>query len=666
MQHRLPATLFCFLFALTLAGEPLVLDSPDGNLSLRADASGEQLSITVLHKGKVVIAPSAIGLAIVDLGELGAQPRLTTVERTSADNWIEPVVARKRARVRDHYNAMRLEFVPGVTAIAGGYAVEFRAYDDGVAYRFVTTLQGAIEVADERMDLVFPDGSTVFFPEEEQMISHNEQNYLVLPLAELDATRLASQPVMVTVPDAARILISESDLFDYPAMWMRGAAGTALAADFTRFLLEVVPNPRRPDRSQLFERQAPYIARTTGARSFPWRAFIISDRDGAFIESELVYLLARPTPLADTSWIRPGRVAWDWYNALNIYGVDFKSGINNATYRYYIDFAAEYGIENIILDEGWSASTTDIMACNPEIDVPALVAYGAERGVGIILWALWGPVDRDMDAIFALYQGWGVKGVKIDFMQRSDQEMVNFYARAAAAAAKYQLLVDYHGAYKPTGLSRTYPNVLTYEGVKGNEWNKWSRDITPTHNLTIPFIRMAAGAMDYTPGSMSNTQPKNFNISFQRPMSMGTRCHEVAKYVVFESPLQMLCDTPSRYRREAETTAFIVRIPSVWDDTRVLDAAVGDYVVIARRSGAVWYLAAMTNENPRAFTLDLSFLPAGTYAAEIMRDGINADRHAEDYVRDQKLLDSRQPLAVELAPAGGWAAILAPVTAVNE
>jgi alpha-glucosidase len=644
----------CVLTAPAAIATSHKVTAPAGDLAVNVDTGAEHLAFTVFYRGAVVSGPNRIGLRLAGAGELGARPQLIGVERSASDAWIEPVVRQKAARVRDHHNAVTLSFT-------GGYAVEFRAYDDGFGYRFLTALDGAIDVAGERLNLQFPDGATARFPEEISWNSNNQRTFLPVSLAELDVSRLASLPVLVTVPDVARVLISESDLFDYPALWLRGGPGASLAADFPRVVLDAVPNPRRADRTQLIVREAPYIARTDGSRAFPWRAFIVSDRDGALIESDLVFLLARPPQFADTAWIRPGRVAWDWYSALNIYGVDFKSGVNNATYRHYIDFAAEYGLEYIILDEGWSASTTDVAACHPDIDVPALVAYGAERGVGIILWSLWGPVDRDMEALFDLWQSWGVKGMKLDFMLRSDQAMVNFYNRVARAAAERRLLVNFHGCFKPTGLIRSYPNVLTYEGVLGNEQNKWSRLITPEHNLVLPFTRMAAGPMDYTPGAMANAQPHNFVVSYERPMAMGTRCHEVAKYIVFESPLQMLCDTPSRYRREAATTAFLARIPAVWDETRVLAAAVGEHVVIARRSGAAWYLAAMTDENARSFSLDLGFLPEPVYAAEIMRDGVNADRFAEDYVKSTARLNRGEPLRIELAPAGGWAAILTPV-----
>ena len=328
--------------------------------------------------------------------------------------------------------------------------------------------------------------------------------------------------------------------------------------------------------------------------------------------------------IKDASWIKPGKVAWDWYNANNIYGVDFEAGLNTETYKYYIDFAADNGIEYVILDEGWTKSTTEILEANPDIDIKELIAYGKEKGVEIILWVLWKPLDENTDEILELYASWGVKGIKVDFMQRNDQYMVSSYERIASTAAGLKLMVDYHGAFKPAGIEKVWPNVINYEGVKGNENNKWSADISPEHNVTIPFIRMAAGPMDFTPGAMDNAHAKNYAISFTRPMALGTRCHQLAMYVVYEAPLQMLCESPTRYKKEQESVDFMTSIPTTWDETRVLEAKVADYVLVARRHGKNWYLGGMTDDSPRDFELKLDFLSAGTYTMEIMKDGVNA------------------------------------------
>ncbi len=631
------------------------VSSPDGRIEVFVHSDNKQLSFSVLYGGAELIAPSAIGLELRDHPLLGSDPEVVEVRRSSRDRMIEPVVREKYAQVHEYYSGLMLTF-------ATGAAVEFRVFNDGFGYRFHTEIDGSVDVLDERLELHFPSGSQSYFPEEESFISHNERHYHHFALEELDSTRLASLPLMAVVPEVGKVLLTDADLFDYPGMWMRGAEGTGLRAVFPKVPLKLEPNQQdNPDRNQVILDEADYIARTEGKRSYPWRAFIVSDRDGTFIESKLVWLLSRSLKLKDSGWIKPGRVAWDWFNALNLFNVDFVAGINNRTYEYYIDFAAEFGLEYVILDEGWSISTTDVSQPNPDIDVPALVAYGAERGVDIILWSLWGPLEDEMDVLFDLYQEWGVRGVKIDFMQRSDQAMVQYYAAIAEAAAKRELLISFHGSFKPSGLRRAWPNVITYEGVKGNEYNKWSDEVTARHNVTIPFTRMAAGPMDYTPGAMVNAGPRDFRVSHFRPMTQTTRAHEVAKSVVFESALQMLCDSPSHYYRERETTAFLTRIPSVWDDTKVLEAAIGEYVVVARRSGDLWFIGAMTNEEGRQFSLDLSALQKGEVELEFIADGKNAHNYAEDYVRQTIRQDTGHVLEIELAANGGWAAILRPL-----
>jgi alpha-glucosidase len=388
---------------------------------------------------------------------------------------------------------------------------------------------------------------------------------------------------------------------------------------------------------------------------------MISDTDAGLVTNDMVFLLSRSLQIENPRWIKSGKVAWDWWNANNIYGVDFESGINNDTYKFYIDFAAEFKLDYIILDEGWSMTSTNICENSPYIDVEELVRYGDRKNVGVILWTLWKPLDRDMEKVLDLYKKWGVKGIKVDFMQRSDQYMVNFYERVAREAAKRALLVDFHGAFKPSGLRRAYPNVVSYEGVKGMEQLKWSDTNTPEHNLMLPFIRMAAGPMDYTPGAMQNAHPEHFMDRFTNPMSIGTRCHQAAMYVVYESPLQMLADNPSNYLKERTTTEFISKIPTTWDETIVLEANIGDYILLARRNGENWYVAALNDENPRTLDLDLSFLPEGNYVAEIMRDGVNANKIAIDFKHLTETVQNKYTRKIRLARGGGWAAILRPL-----
>jgi alpha-glucosidase len=399
-----------------------------------------------------------------------------------------------------------------------------------------------------------------------------------------------------------------------------------------------------------------YIAMTAGTRSFPWRAFIITPDDAGLVESEMVYKLgAPPSPGADFSWVKPGKVAWDWYNANNLYGVDFRAGLNNDTYKYFIDFASENGIEYVILDEGWY-NLGNVLDVADGFNIKELCDYAAEKNVGIILWVVWKTFYDQMDEALAQYEKWGVKGIKVDFMQRDDQWMVNYYHEVAARAAEHRMLVDFHGSYKPDGMERTWPNVITREGVKGLENNKWSYDITPEHDLILPFTRMVAGPMDYTPGAMVNKQKRDFTPVFYRPASQGTRVHQMAMYVVYESPLQMLADSPSNYKRNQECTTFISGVPVTWDETRVLSAKTGDYILIARRKDDVWYLAAMTDWDARTLVADLSFLRGGDYTWEIFKDGINADHHGEDYKHVTLSSGATDRMELSLAPGGGWVA----------
>jgi alpha-glucosidase len=463
---------------------------------------------------------------------------------------------------------------------------------------------------------------------------------------------MAHLPVLVAFEDGLKVAVTEADLRDYPGMYLKGSRANALNGLWPAYPTAV---EQTNDRTVEVTERGDYLARTEGSRTYPWRVFVIAESDGDLIENTMVFRLAPPLQIEDPSWIRPGKVAWDWWNALNVEGVDFETGVNTATYEYFIDFAADHGIDYIILDEGWSVPA-DLSDINPDVDLDAILAFGRERGVGIILWVVWKSLEDRFEESLDQFEDWGVAGIKVDFMQRDDQPMVDYYWRVAEAAAERHLLVDFHGAYKPTGLRRAYPNVITREGVRGLEWSKWSEYPTPDHNVTLPFIRMLAGPMDFTPGAMINAQESQFHPVFDRPMSMGTRVHQLAMYVVFESPLQMLSDSPSNYLRELECLAFLSDVPTVWDETRVLTAQVGDWVAVARRRGDEWYVGAMTDWDARELELDLSFLGDGSWTATVFEDGVNASRIATDYRRLERRITSGERVSVQLAPGGGWAA----------
>jgi alpha-glucosidase len=513
-----------------------------------------------------------------------------------------------------------------------------------------------VKVVSEEVGFKFGSDHSVYFPVADGFLSSFERNYSYLPLSQITAEKMAFLPVLVDIKDGPKVAITEADLDDYPGLYLTGSpdGSPSLSGKFAAYPLK---EEQKRDRTLAVAERAGYIADTEGTRHFPWRVLAIARRDGDLIENDIVYRLARPPALKDMSWIKPGKVAWDWWNDLNLFGVDFESGINTRTYKHYVDFAAEYGIEYIILDEGWS-DPADLLKTNPAIDMPDLLAYAREKNVGLVLWCVWLTLDRQLQEALDLFEKWGVRGIKVDFMDRDDQKVVNFYKKVAAEAAKRKLVVDFHGAFKPTGLRREYPNVLTREGVLGLEYSKWSTSVTPEHDLLIPFIRMLAGPMDFTPGAMRNATEKNFQPVFSEPMSQGTRCHQLAMYVVYESPLQMLSDSPSAYLREPEVMDFLGQVPTVWDETVGLEAKVGDYIVVARRNGEEWYVGAMTDWTPREVEIDFGFLGAGEYRADVYADGVNASKCASDFTKTSAVIRAGDSLKVRLASGGGWAARL--------
>lgn len=626
------------------------IKSPDKKITLTVKVDNS-ISWSASFHENIVIKTANVGMDFSTGPDFGVNTKVLANKISPIFSIIYPVIPHKDAEIIDDFTELSLSF-------KGNYKLNFRAYNEGVAYQFIDEGKANRNVIFEQITLTFPEDSRSLFPQEESMYSHNERSYLDKSLTDISPGDFCSLPMMVVTKDA-KVLFTETALHDYPGMFLKGNGNLTMDAIFPKFVLESIDNVKSsPDRNQIITKEAEYIAEVTGNRAYPWRVFIISNDDRTFIESNLTYQLAKPTAIKETAWVKPGKVAWDWYNANNIFGVDFKSGLNTATYKYYIDFAASNKIEYVILDEGWTKSTTEILDFNPDIDVPELIKYGREKNVEIILWVLWKPLDENLVKILETYKSWGVKGIKVDFMQRNDQYMVNSYERIAKECARLELLVDYHGAFKPSGLSRIYPNVINHEGVKGSEHNKWSADITPDHNLTIPFIRMAAGPMDYTPGSMYNRREKDFSISFENPVSLGTRAHQVAMYVIYEAPLQMLCESPSKNKKEQETVDFITQIPTTWDETIVLHGKIGDYLAIARRKGQTWYIGAMTDWTPRELELDLIFLKEGEYKMDIYKDGINAERYAEDYKRETVEVNKISKIIAKMSSGGGWVAII--------
>lgn len=623
------------------------LVSPNGRIAVDVRTDG-RLGFDVSLAGRPLLVGATIALR-VDGTSLGEAPRVRATRASRVDRVIEPPVRQKAATLRERYAELRLE-------LHGGYAVDLRAYDEGVAWRFETALPGAeVRVDAEQATLQFAGEAHVYLHQEESFFSHNERHYVRRRLRELERTTLASTPAVVDA-DGVKIAIADSDIEDYPGLWLRGTGGPALEATFPPYPLE---EKLERDRDFKVVRAADYIARTRGQRSYPWRVLGIAERDEDLLTNALVYLLQPPSRVSDTSWIRPGKVAWDWWNANNIAGVDFEAGVNTRTYEHYVDFASRHGLEYVILDEGWYP-LGDLLQAAPGMDVPHLVAYAKARGVRIIPWVVWKTLDDQLAPAMEQFERWGVAGLKVDFMQRDDQKLMQFYHRVAAEAARRKLLLDFHGGIRPAQLTRTWPHLLSAEGVLGLEHSKWSDASDPEHVATLPFTRMFVGPFDYTPGAMRNASRRSFAAVFEQPMSLGTRCQQLAMYVVFESPLQMLADSPTLYEREPEAMEFLGPVPSVWDETRVLDARLGDYVVVARRRGADWYVGAISDATSRELPLDLDFLPQGVFRMTAFEDGANASRWASDYRRTVGDVTRASRLTLRLAGGGGFAARLTP------
>jgi len=622
------------------------VQSPDGTVGVRVDVD-EQIDFSVLADGRTVTDVEGLALEMADGVVLGADTHILGVDRNAVSQEIRPEIREKNALIQDRYDELTLTF-------EGGFALTFRVYDNGVAYRFSTSLPGGVVVQSERARFRFADAASVICQKEKSFRSAYEEPYSEQAIGDLEAEDLCCLPLLVTQAGRPRALITESDLRDYPGMWLRGTGGASLEAAFAGYPLEESYEGNAYVRGRV-ARHANYVAKTEGMRTYPWRIIAVARNDGDLIANQMVYLLASPLALDDVSWIEPGVVTFDWWGRRNIYGVDFKAGINTATAKYFIDFASEFGFEYFLFDDGWSDGA-DLLKIHPDLDMEEVCAYARQKNVGVMLWVIWATLDRQCGQALDQFAKWGIKGIKIDFMNRDDQKMVNFYHRIAKEAAKRRMVVDFHGAYKPAGLRRAYPNVLTREGLIEVEQNGWSDRANPEHHTLLPFLRMVAGPMDYIPGTMNNAQKHEFRPVGDRPMGLGTRAHDIALFVILESLMQMLPDAPSDYYRERACTEFIAQIPVEWDETRVLEARVGDYVVLARRRGEVWFVGAITDWEPRQFDLRFDFLGAGQYEMELIRDGVNAAARAIDYRKETRTVPADRMMKVDLAPGGGWVA----------
>ena len=634
--------------------------SPNGKVAVSIDLTSG-ISYSVALDGAQLISPSEISMTLSDGTVYGGAAKLVKASTRSVRSTVPAVVYRK-AEVQDNFNELTLRYK--------AFSVIFRAYDDGVAYRFVSASKVPFTVSSEQATFAFPKDWKAYIPyvaqnDEElstQFHSSFENKYAHEKLSAFDKTHYAFLPLVVEACNGVKLCISESDLLHYPGMYLYNADGsTTLTGVYAPYPKNRVPEPGDRVISMYVDGVEDYIASCEPGCSFPWRLVAIAESEVQLMDNDLVWNLASPQdPEADFSWVKPGKVAWDWWNSWNIYGVDFESGVNTATYKYYIDFASKYGVEYVILDEGWSPGEAgDLRKVIPEIDLDELISYGASKGVGIILWAGFYPFQKDIEGICEYYAAKGVKGFKVDFMDSDDQGIPEFLERSAKAAAANHLMLDFHGIYKPTGLSRKYPNVVNYEGVYGLEQMKWGADPDQVnYDVTIPYIRLFAGPADYTQGAMRNACYDNVRPVSSEGMSPGTRCHQLAEYIVFFSPLNMLCDSPSNYLGEPECTGFIASVPTVWDETRAVEGKIGEYAVTARRSGDTWYVGGINNWEARDLHLDLTFLGDGDFQVVMFKDGVNADKAARDYKKVEAPLHDCHHLKVHMAPGGGFAAVI--------
>ena len=630
------------------------VSSPDGKLTASIDVT-DKIYYSLFMGDKQILAPSPVSMSLADGTVLGANGIVTKKQPANVDQVLTPLYG-KRKQIRDNYHELTLTF-------KGNYTFTIRMYDEGFAYRFGITKEGEIIVKDEEATFNFASDGTLWSSLTPGFEHSYENLYNVRPLSAASDS-LSYLPVLIQSGNGVNVLIMESGLEDYPGFHVRKNPESAngMKAAFPK-----VPTKWEPGGHMKFnlivKERADYIAKTKGPRLFPWRVLKVATNDTQLLDTDLIYKLSDPqVDDIDFSWVKPGIVAWDWWSAMNLTGVDFRAGVNTETYKYYIDFAAENGFEYINLDEGWS-SQYDLMKLSTNVNLKEITAYAKTKGVGVILWCVHYPLDEKLEEAMNMFEELGIAGLKIDFMDRDDQVMIDFYHRIARAAAQHKLLVNYHGASKPDGLHRKYPNVINRESVRGLEYNKFSRPYgsPPEYALTIPFIRMASGPMDYTPGALNNAQKNNFAVIDQMPMSQGTRCQQLAMYVVYEAPLQMISDLPTAYRAEPVILEYLKSVPTTWEETVALDGKVGDYAVIARKSGDTWYVGGMTDWDMRKVMVNFQFLGEGKFKARIYQDGINADRNGKDYVVVEKTIDKTSTTEMKMSPGGGFVMVIKPL-----
>lgn len=628
-----------------------VLSSPDGTLKMEISA-GNELAYQVMHGNDTILSHSNIGLVLENGTIVGKTPRITGERRRKIKDNIESPFYRFKEFVATG-NELDLK-------LKGGFGIIFRAYNEGVAYRFYTTQSSDIIIKEEQAEFNFKEDYTAYLPyttnDKKPMAMAFQNVYDITPLSKAQP-KLAFLPVTVDC-GSVKLTLLESDLEAYPGMFVQSQQGKyGLKGVFAPYPAKTDFYPWR--KQEYVTETTDFISRSRGSRSYPWRVLAITEKDTDMPVNNLVYALASPNRIGDTSWIKTGKVAWDWWNDWNLKGVPFKAGINMDTYKYYIDFASRNGLEFIVLDEGWYAPKSgDMLTVIPELDLPELIAYGKSKGVEIVLWTVFNVLDSQLEAACKKYADMGIKGFKVDFLDRDDQTAVEMVYRIAEMTARYKLTLDLHGIYKPTGINRIYPHIINFESVFGMEEVKWTdiKNNMPLYDVTFPYIRMMAGPVDYTPGAMRNATKADWRAMYYTPASMGTRCHQLAAYIVHDSPFTMLCDAPTNYLNEQECVDFIASLPVEVDSTFIASGELGKYIVTVRKKDVNWYIGGMTNWDERDVQLDFSFLPEGvSYTAVLFKDGVNANKQAEDYRKETIRIDKDSRLTLHLASGGGFA-----------
>ncbi len=627
-----------------------ILNSPDNNLTASIDI-GQDITVLLSGYGQKAVELSNISLE-TSAGTIPVKnTRVRRATRNSVDETVTPEIREKAAILTNRYNELIITF-------RDRNSITFRLFDDGMAYRFSTNIKDSLTVFKENLDMSFAISDSVRFQASGSFNSAYETPYEHRAIFDIEQGKLLCFPLLVEKQNGLKVMVAEAGLYNYPALWSRGTGSVMLTGTNANYPSKLRETGDMYGLNQVVETYD-YIARVNGTRTYPWRIFAVAENESGLIDNNMVYLLSEPNAIGDVSWIKPGVVMFDWWGKYNIYGVDFKSGINTETAKYYIDFCAEYGFRYFLFDDGWSPHD-NILVAREELDMEEVLAYAKEKGVDIMLWVMWHSLEKQFEEAFDLYEKWGIKGLKIDFMNRDDQPMVEYYQRVLKKAAEKKMVINWHGSFTPRGLRRTYPNMLTSEGLIEFEYNGVSDYVSPHHTNLLPYIRMFAGPMDFIPGTMRNATKHNFRAINDYPMGQGTRANSIALWVVLNSPMTMLPDSPSDYYREDECTRFIAKLPVVWDETRFLEGKIGEYTVMARRSGDQWYIGAITNWDKRTMKIETNFLPPGNYRLEAIEDGVNADKRANDYRLITRSFAAGEIFELNLAPGGGWVAIITP------